>query len=104
METAWAPLRIRVFRALWLAQLGSLVGTWMQTVGAQWLLVDQPNAETLVALVQTANMSPVFFLALPAGVFADVFDRRRLLIGVQAAAMLVAGILAALTAADQVRP
>ena len=76
----------------------------MQTVGAQWLLVDQPNAETLVALVQTANMSPVFFLALPAGVFADVFDRRRLLIGVQAAAMLVAGILAALTAADQVGP
>jgi MFS family permease len=89
---------------LWLAQVGSLIGTWMQTVGAQWLLVDQPNAETLVALVQTANMSPVFFLALPAGVFADVFDRRRLLIGVQTAAMLVAGILAALTVADQVRP
>src|SRR3712207_8794847 len=54
--------------ALWLAQLGSLIGTWMQTVGAQWLLVDPPNAGTLVALVQTANMSPVFFLALPAGV------------------------------------
>ena len=76
----------------------------MQTVGAQWLLVDQPNAETLVALVQTANMSPVFFLALPAGVFADVFDRRRLLIGVQTAAMLAAGVLAVLTAAGQVRP
>jgi MFS family permease/quinol monooxygenase YgiN len=89
---------------LWLAQLGSLIGTWMQTVGAQWLLVDQPAAETLVALVQTANMSPVFFLALPAGVFADVFDRRRLLIGVQTAAMLAAGVLAVLTAAGQVRP
>jgi MFS family permease len=87
-----------------LAQLGSLIGTWMQTVGAQWLLVDEPAAETLVALVQTANMSPVFLLALPAGVFADVFDRRRLLIVVQAAAMLVAGALAALTAAGTVTP
>ena len=104
VDTAWAPLRIRVFRILWLAQLGSLIGTWMQTVGAQWLLVDEPAAETLVALVQTANMSPVFLLALPAGVFADVFDRRRLLIVVQAAAMLVAGALAALTAAGTVTP
>ena len=104
VDTAWAPLRIRVFRVLWLAQLGSLIGTWMQTVGAQWLLVDEPAAETLVALVQTANMSPVFLLALPAGVFADVFDRRRLLIVVQAAAMLIAGALAALTAAGTVTP
>jgi len=104
VDTAWSPLRIRVFRVLWLAQLGSLIGTWMQTVGAQWLLVDEPAAETLVALVQTANMSPVFLLALPAGVFADVFDRRRLLIVVQAAAMLVAGALAALTAAGTVTP
>ncbi len=89
---------------LWLAQLGSLIGTWMQTVGAQWLLVDQPAAETLVALVQTANMSPVFLLALPAGVFADVFDRRRLLIGVQTASLVVAGVLAALTAAGETTP
>jgi len=89
---------------LWLAQLGSLIGTWMQTVGAQWLLVDQPAAETLVALVQTANMSPVFFLALPAGVFADVFDRRRLLMAVQTAALLVAGALAALTTAGRTTP
>ncbi|HSR27552.1 MAG TPA: MFS transporter [Actinomycetes bacterium] len=89
---------------LWLAQLGSLVGTWMQTVGAQWLLVDQPAASTLVALVQTANMSPVFFLALPAGVFADVFDRRRLLIAVQTGSLVVAAALAALTTAGEVTP
>jgi MFS family permease/quinol monooxygenase YgiN len=104
VASAWAPLRISVFRALWLAQLASLVGTWMQTVGAQWLLVDDPAASTLVALVQTANMTPVFFLALPAGVLADVFDRRRLLIGVQVASMVVAGGLAALTTAGLTTP
>jgi predicted MFS family arabinose efflux permease len=104
VDSPWAPMRIRVFRVLWLAQLGSLVGTWMQTVGAQWLLVDSPVAPTLVALVQTANMTPVFLLALPAGVLADVLDRRRLLIAVQLASMAVAAVLAALTVTGQVTP
>ena len=83
--SAWSPLRIAAFRALWLAQLGSMIGTWMQTVGAQWLLVDEPNASTLVSLVQTAGLLPMLILALPAGVLADTFDRRRLLIGTQLA-------------------
>ena len=65
--SAWAPLRVRAFRALWTAQLFSMLGTWMQTVGAQWLLVDEPNAPTLVGLVQTAAMLPTLLLALPAG-------------------------------------
>jgi predicted MFS family arabinose efflux permease len=54
--------------------------------------------------VQTANMTPVFLLALPAGVFADVFDRRRLLICVQLASLVAAGGLTALTVAGQVTP
>jgi hypothetical protein len=35
--STWAPLRLGVFRALWLASLWSNIGMWMQTVGAQWL-------------------------------------------------------------------
>src|SRR4051794_17978952 len=81
--SAWAPLRVRAFRALWTAQLASMIGTWMQTVGAQWLLVAAPNAATLVALVQTAALAPTLLLALPAGALADIVDRRRLLIGLQ---------------------
>src|SRR3954469_14670454 len=82
-ESTWAPLRVAVFRVLWLAVLGSQIGTWMQTVGAQGLLVDEPNASVLVSLVQTAGTLPVVLLALPAGVLADAFDRRRLLIWTQ---------------------
>ena len=100
----WMPLRIKVFRMLWLAQLASMIGTWMQTVGAQWLLVGRPNAATLVALVQTAAMSPVFLLALPAGVLADVLDRRRLLVAVQVTMVAVGAVLTALTIADQMTP
>src|SRR5918911_1635194 len=75
---AWAPLRQLAFRWLWLGVLISSVGTVMQTVGAQWLLVDAPNAAALVSLVQTANTLPVMLLALAGGVLADAFDRRRL--------------------------
>jgi MFS family permease len=99
--TTWAPLRITVFRWLWLGALVSNVGTWMQTVGAQWLLVHEANAATLVSLVQTAQALPVLLLALPAGVLADSFDRRWLLIGVQGFQTCVALVLTVLTAADR---
>jgi MFS family permease len=103
-ESAWAPLRVKAFRMLWLAQVGSLVGTWMQTVGAQWLLVDAPGAESLVALVQVAAMLPVLVLALPAGALADILDRRRLLVGVQVFQTCVAVALSSLTLAGRMTP
>jgi MFS family permease len=102
--TAWAPLRVTAFRALWLAVLASNIGTWMQTVGAQWLLVGEPHASTLVSLVQTANTVPVLLLALPAGVLADTFDRAHLLIGVQLFQVAVAAVLAVLTATGSMGP
>ncbi|MDR7274123.1 MFS transporter [Catenuloplanes atrovinosus] len=98
------PLRIAVYRNLWLAVLVSNVGLWMQTVGAQWLLVAEPNASTLVSLVQTASLAPVFLLALPAGALADSLGRRRLLLAVQAGLALVAGLLTLLTALGDVHP
>src|SRR5687768_6363579 len=102
--TAWSPLRIVAFRALWLAQLASMIGTWMQTVGAQWLLIDEPDAATLVSLVQTASLLPMLLLALPAGVLADSFDRRRLLVGLQLGTLVVGGVLTVVTAAGEISP
>ena len=92
-SSAWAPLGQRVFRLLWLGVLISWIGTWMQTVGAQWLLVDEPNAAALVSLVQAAGTLPMMLLALPGGVFADSFDRRWLLITVQGYLFVVALLL-----------
>jgi MFS family permease len=102
--STWAPLRIGVFRVLWLAVLGSQVGTWMQTVGAQWLLVDEPNASVLVSLVQTAGTLPVVLLALPSGVLADALDRRRLLIWTQLFQLGVGVVLTVLTVAGAMTP
>jgi MFS family permease/quinol monooxygenase YgiN len=94
--SAWAPLRYYpIFRALWIAQFASNVGTWMQTVGAQWLLIDQ--SPLLVSLVQTATSLPIVLLALPAGAWADLVDRRRLLLGAQFGMFVAAATLAAMT-------
>ncbi|HXV94802.1 MAG TPA: MFS transporter, partial [Pseudonocardia sp.] len=103
-RSAWAPLRVRAFRLLWFTQLGSMIGTWMQTVGAQWLLVDEPGAATLVAMVQAAAMLPVLILALPAGALADIVDRRRLLVGVQVFQVAVGAALVGLTLAGLLSP
>jgi MFS family permease len=100
----WAPFRRRAFFWLWLGVVVSSVGTWAQTVGAQWLFVHDPNAATIVTLVQTASTLPMMLLALPAGVLADAFDRRWLLFGVQVYFIVVAVLLAALTAAGMMPP
>src|SRR2546425_3098348 len=76
----------------------------MLNAGAQWLLVDAPNAAALVSLVAVANSLPVMLLALPGGVLADSFDRRWLLFTVQAYFFIVGILVAVLTAAGQMSP
>src|SRR5258706_2800710 len=95
--SAWEPLRNKVFFALFVAQLVSNLGTLMQSVGAAWLMGDLGASSILVAMVQTATFLPVFLVGIPAGALADVFDRRRLLIGTQAAMMVSAVAMAVLT-------
>jgi MFS family permease len=99
--STWSPLKIAAFRAMWIAVLVSNVGTWMQTVGAQWLLVHLPHAALLVSLVQVADMLPDVALAFVGGVLADTMDRRKLLIGTQAFLAVTAIALTVLTVAGQ---
>jgi MFS family permease len=104
VASVWAPLASPIYRALWIAQFVSNLGTWMQTVGAQWMLVGDPRAALLVPLVQTATTLPVMLLALPSGVLADLVDRRRLLIATQAATASGVAALATLTGAGLATP
>jgi predicted MFS family arabinose efflux permease len=69
----------------------------MQSVGAAWLMGDLGASSALIAMVQTATFLPVFLVGIPAGVLADVFDRRTLLIIAQAGMMLAAVAMAVLT-------
>ncbi|WAP51603.1 MFS transporter [Arthrobacter sp. ATA002] len=100
----WAPLRRRMFLILWLANLGSSIGTWMQTVGAQWFLVENSSNPALVSLVQTANLMPSLLLGLIAGFLADAFNRRRLILGANLFAAGAAAVLTVIAAVGLLDP
>ncbi len=102
--SAQTPLRNRLYRGLFTAQFVSNIGTWMQSVAAQWFLVEGHSSATIVALVQTASLGPTLLLGLFAGVLADLFDRRRLLMFLQTYAVLVGIALATLTYLDSLSP
>ena len=76
----WRPLRTPQFRNLFIADLVSDMGTFMQSVGAAWLMVSLGASATFVALTQTASSLPFFVLALPAGAIGDIVDRRKLIL------------------------
>jgi MFS family permease/quinol monooxygenase YgiN len=99
-SSAWSPLHNALFRNLWIATIVSNVGSWMQDVGAGWLMTSLSPSPAMVALVEAADSIPVMLLALPAGALADIIDRRRLLIVVQIYLMLVTGVLAIMTLLD----
>lgn len=93
----WRPLRVPMFRNLLTADLVSDIGTFMQGVGAAWLMVSGGAGPLLVALTQTASAVPFFLLALPAGALGDIFDRRKLVIATEVWMASVAAAIAALT-------
>jgi hypothetical protein len=85
-----------VFRGLFIAALTSNIGTWMQTVGAQWFLVERKASPTVVALVQTARLTPTLLLTvLPQSMRARALAMYLvILIGSQALGSLVWGVVA----------
>ena len=91
--SAWSPLHHPLFRALWVATVVSNVGTWMQNVGAAWLMTSLAPSPMMVALVQAATSLPVFLVGLPAGALADVVDRRWLLLWTQGWMLATATVL-----------
>ena len=99
-----APLRLNVFRALWLANLVSATGTIVQGVGAAWLMTTLAGTPGLVAMVQTATYAPILLLALLAGTLADLWDRRRVLLLAQFWMVLISAGLAWLSGLDLVTP
>jgi len=76
----WNTLRHRQFRALWGSGGVYFIGNAMQVMAAAWLMVELTGSDFLAAAVQTAVFLPMFLLALPAGVLADITDRRRLIL------------------------
>jgi MFS family permease len=102
--SAWAPLGEPLFRSLWVASVISYVGTWMQNVGAGWMMTQLTMSPLMVSLVQAATTLPVFLVILPAGALADMVDRRRFLLITQGWMVLAAGALGVLTLRHNITP
>jgi MFS family permease len=93
----WRPLRVPTFRNLLAANVVSDIGTFMQSVGAAWLMVSLHAGPIYVALTQTASSLPYFLLSLPAGSAGDIVDRRKLILVTEAWMAGVALLLCVLT-------
>src|SRR2546425_1773603 len=96
-------LRHRNFQLFFSGQVVSLIGTWMQTVALSWLVYRLTGSSALLGLVNFASQIPVFLLSPVGGVVADRYSRHRVVIATQAASMVLAFALAALTLLDVVK-
>jgi MFS family permease len=103
-ESALSPFKYRAFRIFWLAALISNTGTWMNSVGASWLMVDLQSSPMMVALVQSATTLPFFLLALPSGALADILDRRKLIVTTNVMMMSTAFVFAYLVWKHEINP
>jgi MFS family permease len=98
-----AALRHRDFRLFWSGQLVSLIGTWMQSVGQAWLVLELTGSPFHLGLVTALQFTPILLLSPIGGALSDRFPKRRIILLTQAAMMGQAFVLAGLVRSGQVR-
>src|SRR5216684_5157120 len=89
-------LRHRDFRLFWSGQLVSLIGTWMQSVGQSWLVLELTNSPFRLGLIGALQFGPILLFSFLGGAISDRVHKRRMLIGTQTALMIQAFTLSAL--------
>lgn len=89
-------LSSRNYRLFFAGQGISLIGTWMQMIAMSWLVYRLTDSALLLGVVGFTGQLPSFIFAPLAGVLADRWNRRHILIATQALAMLQAFIAAGL--------
>lgn len=103
MIHALRAFRHRNFRLFFCGQSLSLLGTWIQQTALLWLVYRLTSSPFLLGLTAFASQVPILVLAPFGGIWADQFDRRKLLFATQALALLQALLLALLAYSDLLR-
>jgi MFS family permease len=93
LTRGFVAMRHPNYRRYWFGQIGSLVGSWMQSVALPWLVLDLGGSPFQLGLVIALMFGPSMVIAPLGGVLADRLDKRRTLIVVNSVAMLEAAIL-----------
>src|SRR5438034_388617 len=99
----FVALRHRNFRLFWFGQLISLIGTWMQSIGQAWLVLQLTHSAWLLGVVGALQFLPIMLFSLFGGVLADRLPKRRVLLFTQSFAMLQAAVLWILVASGQIQ-
>src|SRR5689334_172704 len=91
-----AAFTYRDFRVQWFGACTSSIGTWMQIVAQNWLVLSLTNSAFYLGLDAFLQQLPIILFTLVGGVVADRYDRRRTLIASQYVQMGTSAALAAL--------
>lgn len=102
LRQTFVAFRGRDFRIFWVGQLVSVTGTWMQTVAQGWLILLLTGSPFILGLAAAARSVPVLILVVPAGIVADRFDRRLIIIATTIVATIASAALAILTILDAI--
>jgi MFS family permease len=103
-NSPFAPFRWPSFRSIWFANLTSALGSSIQMIAAGWLMTELTSSHLLVSLVQASVAIPVLLFGLIAGVIADNYDRRKVMLAANIGLLVLSAMLAALSWADLVEP
>lgn len=93
----FASLRNRNFRIFFTAQIISVTGTWMQSIAQMWLVLHLTGSGVALGITAALQFTPILLFGTWGGLLADRVDKRKLLMVTQAAAGVVALVLAGLT-------
>jgi MFS family permease len=91
-----AAFGYRDFRVLWIGACTSTIGTWMQSVAENWLVLSLTGSAFFLGLDAFLQQLPIMLFTLIGGVVADRRDRKRMLLGSQYVQMTTAFTLALL--------
>jgi MFS family permease len=100
----FSSLRYRDYRLLWLGQVGHAASLWMEQIVRPVLILQLTDSALMVGLVVAARMLPMLFFGLLAGVAADRFHRKRILLATQSVTMSVHFLMAVLVLSDAIEP
>lgn len=98
IRQTFAALSNRNFKLFVMGQGISLAGTWMQTIGLSWLVLQMTHSGTQLGLVIAAQFLPILILGVWGGLIADRFDKRHILYFTQSSFGILALILGLLVA------
>ena len=102
LANIFRALRYRNYRLFFIGQNISLIGTWMQNIAVGWLVYRMTDSAAMLGIVGFFGQIPSLVITPFAGVFADRWNKYRVIVVCQVLAMIQASVLAFLTLTGRV--